>query len=131
MIEIADNTVKVVIEETAACTSCPACGICRAADGKRYIEAFDQTGARIGDTVLLELPAPHSLLAAMLFFGLPVLLGLIGLIITSGRGEIVTVIVGSAGFGTGLLIAKLINDMLASRRTLVPRIIEIIHRDKT
>jgi hypothetical protein len=67
----------------------------------------------------------------MLFFGLPVFLGLIGLIVTTGRGEIATVIVGTVGFGLGLLIAKVVNDVLAARRRFLPRIIEVLHRDKT
>lgn len=95
------------------------------------MQALNRMGAQVGDSVLFEISAPYSLLAIVLFFGLPVFLGLIGLIVSSGRGEILTVIIGSAGFTIGLLIAKVVNDILAVRRTLLPRIIEVLHRDKT
>jgi positive regulator of sigma E activity len=131
VVEHDDGTVKIVIEETEACKKCPACGMCRPAGGKRYIQALNQAGARVGDSVLFEISAPYSLFAIMLFFGLPVFLGLVGLIVSAGRGELVTIIIGSAGFAIGLLIAKVINDVLAARRTLMPRVIEVLDRDKT
>lgn len=131
VVEIEGIMAKIAIEETGACSKCPAGGMCRPAGGKRYLQALNNIQARVGDTVLFELSTRYSLLAIMLFFGLPVLLGLIGLIVTAGRGEILTVIVGTAGFGIGLLIAKVVNNVLAARRTLLPRIIEVLHRDKT
>ncbi len=131
VVEIEDTVAQIAIEETGACNKCPAGGMCRPAGGKRYLKASNTIGAQVGDAVLFELSTGHSLLAIMLFFGLPVFLGLIGLIVTAGRGEIVTVIVGTAGFGLGLLIAKIVNDVLAARRTLLPRIIEVLHRDRT
>ena len=131
MVEIEGIMAKIAIEETGACSKCPAGGMCRPAGGKRHLQAVNNIEAQVGDTVLFELSTRYSLLAIMLFFGLPVLLGLIGLIVTAGRGEIVTVVVGTAGFGLGLLIAKVINDVLASRRALLPRIIEVLNRDRT
>ncbi|UCC12827.1 MAG: SoxR reducing system RseC family protein [candidate division WOR-3 bacterium] len=131
VVELEGRMAKIAIEETGACNKCPAGGMCRPAGGKRYLEALNTVRAQVGDTVLFELSTGYSLLAIMLFFGLPVFLGLVGLIVTAGRGEIVTVIVGTAGFGFGLLIAKVVNDVLAARRTLLPRIIEVLRRDRT
>ncbi len=131
VVEIEDNVATIAIEDTGACDKCPAGGMCRPAGGKRYLKALNTIQARVGDTVLFELSTGYSLLAIMLFFGLPVFLGLVGLIVTAGRGEIATVIVGTAGFGLGLLIAKVVNDVLAARRRLLPRIIEVLHRDTT
>ena len=131
VVEVEGNMVKITVEETDACKKCPASGICRPAGGKRYITALNDTGAQVGDSVLFYVAAPYSLFAVMLFFGLPVFLGLVGLILTSARGEIVTVIVGSTGFALGLLIAKVVNDILAARRALLPRVIKVLHRHKT
>jgi len=131
VVEIDGTTAKIVLEETPACKTCPACSMCRPAGGKRYIQAVNPAGAQAGDRVLFEIYPPYSLLAILLFFGLPVFLGLIGLILSSAMGEIITIIIGSAGFACGLLIAKVVNDVLAARRSLLPRIITVLHRDKT
>jgi positive regulator of sigma E activity len=131
VVELDGTTAKIALEETGACKTCPACSMCRPAGGKRYIQAVNTAGAQVGDSVLFEIYPPYSLFAIMLFFGLPVFLGLIGLILSAAMGEIVTIIIGTACFGCGLLIAKVVNDILAARRSLLPRIITVLRRDKT
>ena len=131
VVELDGNTAKIALEETGACKTCPACSMCRPAGGKRYIQAVNTAGAQVGDSVLFEIYPPYSLFAIMLFFGLPVFLGLIGLIVSAAKAEIVTIIIGTACFGCGLLIAKVVNDVLAARRSLLPRIITVLRRDKT
>lgn len=131
VIESEDHTVRVAIQATDACEKCPACGMCRPSGGKRYIKAVNEVGACAGDEVLFEISSSRSLVAAMLFFGLPVLLGLFGLIMTAGRSETLMVVIGSAGFFIGLVIAKVINDILATRSAFLPRVIEVLDRHTT
>lgn len=91
--------------------------------------ADNQIGARTGDTVLLEQPAAAALWAAFILFGMPVLLALVSLLAVRSFPPAVAMIAGIAGFGAGLVLAKVINERLARRQAFLPRIVETVKRE--
>lgn len=86
--------------------------------------AANRIGARVGDTVRVEQPAAVGLGAAFILFGLPVILALAGLLAARSCSQLVILLAGVSGFSAGLVIAKIINERLARRSDLLPRIVE-------
>lgn len=122
IIHIDHDTVEVAIEPGQACEKCPACHFCRPSGTKRVITAANPGNATIGDEVIVTLIRQHSLFAVFLFFGLPLVLSFIGLLIGHQYNEISSLIIGTGGFLLGLLIAKIVNDFLGSKKGFYPRV---------
>jgi positive regulator of sigma E activity len=125
---IADGTVEVTLTPGDACTKCEARDFCRPSEGTCVIVAINPGGVEVGDEVLVTVVRQNSMLAVFVFFGLPVVLSLIGLLLGHRYGEIGLVITGSGGFIVGLVIAKIINDILSKKLGFFPKITEIIKK---
>lgn|GEM_PF-2341587 len=125
VIRIDEDTVEVAIDPSDACANCPACHYCRPSGTKRVITAVNPGDISVGDEVFVTMIRRHSLIAIFAFFGLPVMLSLIGLLIGQHYSETGSLIIGSGGFLLGLIIAKIINDILGSKRGFYPRIDKI------
>lgn len=119
---ITAGTVEVTLECSEACTKCPARDFCLPSGSKRVIGAVNPGGIEIGDEVTVTMIRRHSLIAVFSFFGLPVFLSLIGLLIGQPYSEICSLIMGTSGFIIGLGIAKIINDILGRKRSFSPTI---------
>ncbi len=124
VIAISASLAKISLEPSEACKNCPACNVCRPAGSVRIVEAENEIGAKIGDEVYIETSSKIGLIAIFLLFGMPVILGLIGLLIGMRYGEIYSIFCGIAGFALGLLCAKIINNILGGRRKFLPHIVE-------
>jgi len=103
--------------------------MCQAAGSKRTVSATNSENGQIGDEVFVEQAPGKALFSAFLLFGLPILLALIGLSIGARWGETTSVICGISGFAVGLLIAKIINNLLARKYLFLPRITEIVKKE--
>jgi positive regulator of sigma E activity len=121
---------SVRIEPSDVCKNCPACHFCRPAGGSRIVETENNIGAHIDDEVYIDIASKTSLLAFFLLFGLPVLLGLSGVVFGSPYGDTYALLCGATGIGLGLVIAKIINNKANKRNKFLPRIVEIIHPHK-
>ncbi len=126
VVEVSGSRARISLVPSEACKDCPSCGFCRPAGSTRIIETENSVGAQVGDEVYIEISPRESLIAVFLFFGLPVLLGLIGLLIGIGYGEIYSVVLGIGAFAVGLILAKLINDILSRKQTFLPHIVEVM-----
>lgn len=115
----------VCVEPNESCRKCDAGKFCQAAGTRRLVVAENSIGARVDDEVRVEQAAAVGLSAAFLLFGLPVILAVIGLLAARRCPETVILIAGIAGFGSGLLVAKIINDRL-KKSNFLPRIAGII-----
>jgi len=91
----------------------------------RIVEAENRIGAHVGDEVYIEISPRESLIAIFLFFGLPVLLGLLGLLIGIQYSEGHSIFFGVGAFAIGLIVAKLINNILGRRHRFLPHIVSI------
>ena len=97
----------------------------------RIVEAENRIGAHAGDEVYIEISPRESLTAIFLFFGLPVLLGLIGLLIGIQYSEVYSIFLGIGAFAVGLIVAKLINNIVSRRHQLLPHIVKVYEPDNS
>lgn len=123
--------VEVALEPSEFCSRCPAHDFCRPAGTKRAIMAVNPGDADIGDEVVVRMMRRHSLIAIFTFFGLPVVLSLIGLLIGQQQSEMRSLIIGTGGFILGLIVAKVINDILGKKRGFFPKITVIRKKTQT
>ena len=128
VIEITSFGANISLSPSAACQGCTASDFCRPKGDDRITEAENRIGAKIGDEVYVEISSKTGLLAFFLLFGLPVILGLVGLLIYphAQNPNIHGIIYGLAGFALGLIIAKVINNILGRKHKFLPRIVEIL-----
>jgi len=128
VIEITSLGANVSLSPSAACQGCAASNFCRPKGDDRVTEAQNCIGAKIGDEVYVEISSKTGLLAFFLLFGLPVILGLVGLLIHAHTQDrnIHEIFYGLAGFALGLIIAKVINNILGQKHKFIPRIVEIL-----
>ena len=117
---------KINLEPSEACKHCHASAFCQPAGNARVIEAENSIGANIGDEVYIEILARTGFIAIFFVFCLPVMLGLIGLLLGAQYSNTHSIFYGLVGFALGLLIAKIVNDILRKKHKFLPKIIEIV-----
>jgi positive regulator of sigma E activity len=125
VVEVTGSRAKIRLEPSEACKDCPSCNFCRPVGSVRIVEAENRIGAHVGDEVYIEISPRESLIAIFLFFGLPVLLGLLGLLIGIQYSEGHSIFFGVGAFAIGLIVAKLINNILGRRHRFLPHIVSI------
>jgi positive regulator of sigma E activity len=118
----------VCFEPGEACRKCEAGVLCGAAGKKHTILVENTEHARVGDDVYVEQAPGKALLSAFLLFGLPVILALAGLVSCTRWGETWSVICGVFGLMLGLIVAKIINNLLSRNSLFLPRIVEVLKR---
>ncbi len=128
VIEVSNHIAKVSLEPNESCRNCPAGHFCRPSGGVRVIEVENRIEAHPEDVVHIEIPTKSGFMAMFLLFGVPVLLALVGLLIGARYSETFSIILGFGGFILGLVFAKILNNSLAARHKLLPRIVEIINQ---
>lgn len=122
VIAVEDSKATVCFEALGVCEHCEAGPLCHGTVKQQAIVAENNVGARVGDTVYVEQAPGIALTSAFIFFGLPILLAVIGLIAGAHWGETVTLVAGVSCFLIGLVIAKYVNDILARKSLFLPRI---------
>lgn len=121
---------KVSIEPSEACKHCAASHFCRPAGESRVIEVENKVGAHVGDEVCIEISAKIGFFAFFLLFGLPVILGLVGIVLGTRYGDTYAIFLGVAGLALGLIIAKTINNIVSKKHTFLPHIVEIVKSNR-
>lgn len=118
----------VCFDSGEACRKCEAGALCGATGKEHTVLVENAAQARVGDEVYVEQAPGKALLSAFLLFGLPVILALVGILLGGRWGETWSVICGISGFVLGLVIAKIINNLLTRSSLLLPRIVEIVEK---
>ena len=118
----------VCFDSGEACRECEAGALCGAKGKEHTVLVENAAQARVGDEVYVEQAPGKALLSAFLLFGLPVILALVGILLGGRWGETWSVICGISGFALGLVIAKIINNLLTRSSLLLPRIVEIVEK---
>lgn len=106
------------------CRSCPASAACGMKNGMRIIRVRNPIKAEPGDIVSIEIANKSGLGAAVVLFGLPIMLVVAGLIISAGWSEIYQILTTVGGLIFGLVIAKVIDRLIRNRRNFMPAIID-------
>jgi positive regulator of sigma E activity len=118
----------VCFEPGEACRKCEAGVLCGAAGKEHTVLVENAAEARVGDEVYVEQAPGKALLSAFLLFCLPVILALVGIFLGGRWGETWSVVWGISCFALGLVIAKIINNLLTRSSLLLPRIVEIVEK---
>lgn len=126
VIETTQSSAKVLLQSCETCKTCSASYLCRPSGDDRVIEAKNSIGAHSGDEVYVEISAKTGFLALFLLFGLPVILGLIGLLLGVQYSDTHSLVFGVIGLTVGLIIAKVVNNMISKNQKFLPRVTEII-----
>ncbi len=118
---------EVTVTPSGACTHCPAASICNWTGEKtRLVVAHNPTRARVGDTVVLRRHPAASTATALIVFGLPAVLMIIGIVI----GRLIFNDLGAVVFaGIGVLLAGMLLYIIERARkksgTSLPVIVRI------
>ena len=131
VIEITGFVARISLEPSEACKNSPSGYVCRPEGSVRIVEAENRIGANVGDEVYIETSPKVGLIAIFLLFGVPVILGLIGLLIGMRIGEIYSILCGIVGFAVGLLFAKIINNILGGRGKFLPHIVKATRQHRS
>jgi positive regulator of sigma E activity len=129
VIAVDGSKATICFETVEACTKCEAREYCQTAGSAQSVVVENSIGAVVGDEVHVEQTPGVGLAAASMLFGLPVVLALIGMILGSQWNDVGAVLAAVICFGLGLIIAKLLNNIIARRSAFLPRITEIIGRE--
>ncbi|OGC41794.1 hypothetical protein A2Y85_06150 [candidate division WOR-3 bacterium RBG_13_43_14] len=124
VIKVAGDIAEISIVPGDACRSCPACGSCRLNEGLRVISAYNLIKAQPGDLVKIEVAEKGGLRAAFIIFGIPIVLAITGLIISAGLIEIYRILITVGGLIMGLIIAKIIDRTVKTKRNFMPNVID-------
>ncbi|HID93164.1 MAG TPA: hypothetical protein EYP60_03610 [bacterium (Candidatus Stahlbacteria)] len=120
--------VRVEIEPKGACSHCAARAICNPAGNKMYTEAVNEKGARVGDTVRLEMNPRSTILAAFLIFILPIIAFGIGFAILKliTKTDSISVLAGIGFLAIYFIFLKRLDERISRGRKFKPIVTEII-----
>jgi len=122
-----NGTAIVTVLQKSACSSCSSRHVCGTAK-KTESTVNNKIGAKIGDTVEIEVPSSNVLGYSALVFLAPVLLALILYFALSGIGELWGILGATAGFIIPFVIAFFISK--ASADKVRPNITAILAGEK-
>lgn len=125
---LADDMVRVEVMRQSACgRDCRTCaGGCAAAETQLlYVEAKNETGAKLGDYVVLEGESRKVLGMAALTYMLPLALFFVGFVVLSlfGVAEGMAIAGGGVGFLLGILAAIFYSRRMKKRQEKPFRIV--------
>lgn len=129
VIAVEDYKATVCFEAGESCTKCEARNYCQTAGSARSVIVENGIGALVGDEVYVEQTSGVGLAAASILFGIPVILALIGMILGSRWSEIRAALLAVVFFAAGLIIVKIVNNIIARSSAFLPRITGIVRRE--
>jgi positive regulator of sigma E activity len=116
--EVREGTAVVAVDGSG-CGACSARGACFSLSGKapgeRILEARNDAGAGIGDTVEVEFRLQASMTSISVTFLVPVALMGAGYVIAMPGGTSMAALGAGAGLAAGLFLAWAVNRMLCRR----------------
>ncbi len=132
---VADDKAWVKTRRTSMCQGCKSQGVCHSLGGTENMEAeaLNTAGAKPGDRVLLEIAASPLWKISFIFYMIPVIFLMAGVItgLKIGKNyfrepELFAFLCGIAGFAVAYFIIKLIAKILEKNKDYIPKIIKII-----
>lgn len=127
---IVGKKAKVIIERSAMCGDC---GACQVGKDKLTMETtvLNTVNARVGDRVEVEMAFKNVLMASIIAYGIPLLLFIIGAVLSSlftGETEnpVISFISGLVLMAVAFIIIKILDKKDAFAFTYEPQITNII-----
>jgi len=128
IVSINGQLVKVEIEPKGACSHCSAKVICNPSGNKMYTEAINERGAKVGDTVRLEMNPRSVIFAAFLIFIFPIIAFGIGFAILRliTKTDSVSVLGGIGFLVIYFLFLKRLDERISRGKKFKPIVTEIL-----
>ncbi len=127
------NRVQLRLVQSEHCRSCAAARGCHAnmdlgLSAERRLEAQTRFKTRPGDRVEIAIPESRRLVAGLVVFALPILLGVAGAVLGSllATGNLATGIGAGSGLGLGILGAVVVNQAMGRNTGLLPEVTKIV-----
>lgn len=127
----------VAVKKQSSCDKCAAGSVCKGLGGdEAAVEALNPVHAKVGDTVKIAFKPYTYLKGALLVYGLPAVLLVIGAVVgkeylsgffPSSDPEMVSAITGFGFFGFGFAALKIILSGLDEKKEYQPVIEEILN----
>lgn len=134
--EIIGPKARVAVQKQSSCESCPGGSVCTAlGGGEASIEAVNDAGAQVGDTVRVAFTPYTYLKGTALIYGIPSIMLIVGAVLGKeylsglfpGRDPDLMAAVGGFGlFALTFLLLKLWSGRAEGKREYTPVITEIV-----
>lgn len=107
IVSIRDGIAAIQVERASACASCGTRSVCGAGRADESLVLLPvSTEMKIGDPIVLHLPAGGLTRAALLAYLLPALTSLIGALLLARAGDLAAVAGTVCGLGLGLIALR-------------------------
>jgi len=125
--EVKGEEVVVEITPAASCATCELRSVCNASEvEKPVLEASNPIHAKVGDWVKLEMNPGAAVTSAFLIFIFPLIGLVVGYFAGHPFGHLAEILGTVAGFALFLFVVKLLDPILAKKRTFKPMVIQIL-----
>lgn len=115
-----------------ACFGCPGASICRLAGekGERWIEVVNESGAKVGDRVLIEMERGKLVTGILLLFLFPMGMLLTGAILGDllTHRQVYSAVTGGIFFGISLVTLYLLGKKSRKKEEFQIRIVKILDK---
>lgn len=128
----------IIVPKQGSCESCPGVSLCSTLGAEAQLEAYNHIDAKVGDTVKVVFKATTYLKGALLVYGLPAVMLVIGAIagkeylsffFPAANPDLVSACGGFGLFAFSFLILKLWSKIFEhKKKEYMPIIEEIINR---
>ncbi len=127
------------VRRSSMCEGCKTRGACYTLSGDKDMESevSNPIGARVGDRVVLQISSGSLLKASFLFYMVPVLFLVVGIVLGmklgsryGGDPEIFAALTGIAAAALSFLIIKIFSRRFRDNEAYKPEIIKIINSKK-
>ena len=113
--------------EFASSSACAQCGACARASSSRMVnEADNPIGAKVGDTVEVEISPAVTTLFPLIAYGLPIGLFFIGMTAGSIFSETAAIIAGLVALAAGFFTTKLIDRYVSRQKRFKSKITRVL-----
>jgi len=120
VVEVEGDRAVIELETNESCGSSASCGCCSALQSGRRRLRVERNGLEAGDDVEVTMPAASGYLSALVVFGLPLVLFVVGMLIggqfepAGGANDMATIIGGVCGLAVAVVIAIFVNRALST-----------------
>jgi sigma-E factor negative regulatory protein RseC len=133
--KVSGSMAIVSVQRQSACDSCPGGSVCKLVDSEAQIEAINEIGANVGDTVQVDFK-PHVYLKGTIFiYGIPAIMLIIGAIIgkellskifINTDPDLLSAICGFSLFILSIFFIKVISKKFEKKKEYIPVIDSIV-----
>ncbi len=125
VVEVDGDRAMVELETNESCGNSASCGCCSAMQSGRRRLQVERNDLQEGDSVEVTMPAASGYLSALVVFGLPLVLFLVGIVIggrfepAGGANDMATIIGGVSGLAVAAVIAMVVNRALSTGKNRI------------